>query len=67
MVNGVENLPCVTINPDGTVRIIMNGKSVDLSYADYVIARDSGKSPFSRIFITQPPKIINPCRKVEDD
>jgi hypothetical protein len=58
MVRGVEKLPCVTINSDGTVRIVANGRTVDLSYADYLIAIQSGKSPFSRVFDHNTPPIM---------
>ncbi|MFA5894744.1 MAG: hypothetical protein WC851_03130 [Candidatus Shapirobacteria bacterium] len=67
MVGKVETLPCVTINPDGTVRVIVDGKAVDLSYADYIISRDSGKSPLSRVFASTPPKIIKPNNNLEED
>lgn len=67
MAHGSENLPCVTINQEGTIRIIVDGKVVDLSYADYIIARDSGKSPFSRIFTPTPPIIIKPNTLAEED
>lgn len=57
MAGKVETLPCITINSDGTVRVIVDGRTVELSYADYLISRDSGKCPLSRVFIPTTPKI----------
>lgn len=62
-----EALPCITINSDGTVRVIVDGKSVDLRYSDYIIARDSGKSPFSRVFVPTTPKIVTLNVDEEED
>jgi hypothetical protein len=52
-----EKLPCVTINTDGVVRIFDGEKFVELPYKDYLISIQSGKSPFSRVFLPPVPRI----------
>lgn len=55
------------INPSGTVRVMVDGKVVDLPYSDYIISRKSDKSPLSRVFLLTTLKIAVPGDKEEED